>query len=117
MRVEVYYNLHKGCLSYRQPGGRVKHADTIALRDATFVVQPAGRERVRREKRKNVHAFVRGQLVDVDMPYSMADVMAAITYNPYRCDTFVYAGTTEPVHSAERVIIDDKHIMEIADAT
>jgi hypothetical protein len=88
---------------------------SVALRDATFVVQPAGRERVRREGRKNVHAFVRGKLVDVDLVYSMADVKAAITYNPYLCETFVYAGTTEPVHSAERVIIDDKLIMEMAD--
>lgn len=114
MRVEVYYNLHKQCLSYRRPGGRVQHADSIALRDATFTVQPAGRERVLREGRKNVHAFVRGELVDVDFPYSMADVKAAITYNPFLYDTFVYAGTTEPVRSAERVIIDGNQIMEVA---
>ena len=60
-RVEVYRNLHNDKLSVRYGGKVVGHVDSIWLRDATFAVQPAGRDRVRREKKKNVHAFVRGK--------------------------------------------------------
>jgi hypothetical protein len=55
MRVQVYYNLHKRCLSVRHRGKVIKHAKSVILRDASFRVQPAGRERVLKQKRKNVH--------------------------------------------------------------
>ena len=47
-----------------------------------------GREKVLREKRKNVHAFVKGYLqdaenVDTDRPATQ------VTYNPYKYETFV----------------------------
>lgn len=35
----------------------------VVLRDVDLRVQPAGRERARREGRKNVHAYVRGTVV------------------------------------------------------
>jgi hypothetical protein len=63
MRVEVYYNLHKKCFSIRHKGIVISHANTVKLADVTFVVRKAGRERVLREKKKNVHAFVRGNLL------------------------------------------------------
>ncbi len=66
MRVQVYWNLHKDCWSVvalegDQKGRVVTHADKVLLRGATFSVQPAGNAKVRREKKKNVHAFVRGE--------------------------------------------------------
>ena len=64
MRVQVYYNLHKRCLSIRHRGKVIKHAKSVILRDASFRVQPAGRERVLKQKRKNVHAYVAGELVE-----------------------------------------------------
>ena len=65
-RVEVYRNLNFGCFSVRALGGKHKglvidHVIQITLENAEFVVQPAGNRRVRDEKRKNVHAFVRGE--------------------------------------------------------
>jgi len=67
--VDVYRNLRPGygtpCWSIRDPkSGRVLgHATDLELEDPTFIVSAAGRERVRREGRKNVHAVVRGTLV------------------------------------------------------
>ena len=63
IRMECYFNLHKQCLSARPMGGRVQHYRWLNMRDVTFAVQPAGRAKVLKERRKNVHAFVRG-LVD-----------------------------------------------------
>ncbi len=67
MKVEVYWNFHRKLFSIRAAEGREKgrviaHAYHVTLWGAEFRVSAAGRERVRREKRKNVHAVVRGTL-------------------------------------------------------
>ena len=88
--VEVYRNLHKQCLSVRQ-GGIVRcHAkDGICLKDAKFVVSEKGREKVRREKKKNVHAFVRGFVCNPRETDGLLDFgWDSIFYNPYTCDFF-----------------------------
>jgi hypothetical protein len=56
------------------------------MRDCKFVVRPAGREKVRREGRKNVHAFVRGYIVEAS---GALNTPILVTYNPYKHDTFV----------------------------
>jgi|LauGreDrversion4_2_1035121.scaffolds.fasta_scaffold01004_15 hypothetical protein len=113
--VEVYYNLHKKRLSYRRPGGKVQHTDAIALRDVRFAVQPAGRDRVRATGRKNVHAFVRGYLVDVDLPsLTIGSGCKPITYNPYLHETFVYRSDKKAVLFADRVFIEGPYIWEVA---
>ena len=62
-RIEVYRNLHNDTFSIRRNGKVVKHLanwQSIFLKDVKFAVQPAGREKGRREGKKNVHAFIRG---------------------------------------------------------
>ena len=96
--IEVYRNLHKkkqgriGCWSVRQAGKVVAHTPYILLRDAKFVVQPAGREKVLREQRKNVHAFVKGYLVHAREADKLIEPIqwteSAITYNPYEYPYF-----------------------------
>lgn len=102
MKTQVYFNLHKRKLSVRQKGKVIEHTDMVLLKNATFHVQPAGREKVLREKRKNVHAYVSGERVCVASFSSMAD---RIAYNPYKWKTFVNAETEEPVHSRDIVRI------------
>ena len=97
-RVEVYRNLHKNCYSVRALTGENKgrvidHVRSITLKDATFVVQPAGRDRVLREKRKNVHAFVRGYVTDESITHGMR-----VRYDPYLNDAFVI---TRPMWSKD----------------
>ena len=62
-RVKVYYNLNLDCLSVidAETGLLYCHAHRVELHDAKFRVQEAGRQRVLREKRKNVHAYVVGK--------------------------------------------------------
>lgn len=65
-RVEVYRNLTRGCLSVRHRGRVVYHLEEhedITLEDCKLVVQPAGRQRVLDEGRKNVHAYISGTLM------------------------------------------------------
>ena len=91
MRVEVYFNLHKKLWSVRDlsTGLVVGHVDEIAIKDPSFAVQPAGRRKVLREGRKNVHAFVRGERIE--RPQLTADDVwfgsNPVYYNPYKCCT------------------------------
>jgi hypothetical protein len=113
IRVEVYWNLHKRLFSVRALEGEnkgrvIEHSYGVRLTDAKFVSQPAGRERVRREGVKNVHAFVRGRRLNYDGDESLRHgaTTKGITYNPYKYDTFVEVGTEKPVHHASMVLMD-----------
>jgi hypothetical protein len=119
-RVETYYNLHKHCLSFREPGERVSHARAMVLNNVKFAVQPAGRAKVLTDKRKNVHAFVRGdmmwvaglndQLEDYTNTNMKRQQYPKIRYNPYESESFVLVDTGLPIKSATQVVIIDKNI-------
>ncbi|QLG30003.1 hypothetical protein HUG10_20570 (plasmid) [Halorarum halophilum] len=110
MKVDVYQNLHMDCLSvrsrepYERYGRVIAHVDEIVLRDVDFVVQPAGRERVRDEGRKNVHAFARGNWFDEadrDDAFIEGEPTRFVVYNPYVYNHFVFSGTKRPIESAD----------------
>ena len=63
-KVMVYYNLHKHTFSVTYNSKVIMHADYVKLGDVEFRVRKGGKERVRSEKAKNVHAFVIGKLLD-----------------------------------------------------
>jgi hypothetical protein len=108
-RVMVYYNLHKHTFSVQKNGIVVFHADYLKLKDVEFRVRVGGKEKVRKEKSKNVHAFVIGILEDFceypceEMPEE--PVGEIITYNPYLYDSFVFRKTKEPVYNANEVVM------------
>ena len=108
MKVDIYYNLHKHCLSVRHKGLVVNHAQDIALENVKFVVSQAGRRRVLEEKRKNVHAFVRGEIRAMDVCDS--EPGHVIKYNPYKYNSFVTEDGT-PVKGAKKVAIFGKKIL------
>jgi hypothetical protein len=117
MRVQVYRNLNNGLISIQDlsTGLVLGHASAIDLQEANFIVREAGRQQVIREQRKNVHAFVRGKVIDVrnfkpfkgrgegiedDSPYawmnstklqrgSMLVTTTRVSYNPYKAPHFV----------------------------
>ena len=102
-KVRVYRNLHKGCLSVQQ-GGLVKcHADNVVLRDFKTIVNPKGQERVRREKAKNVHAFIEGFVVDAKESWKgMLDFRwSECYYNPYKTDHWTDSENGNYIESGE----------------
>lgn len=106
-RVMVYYNLHKHTFSVTYQNKVILHADYVKLGDVEFRVRPGGKQRVRDEKSKNVHAFVIGNLIDYcefpceEIPDEPNDMI--VTYNPYKHDSFVIKSTEEPIYHAEEV--------------
>ena len=117
MRVEVYFNLHKYTWSVRQcsTGRVILHTDKVHIRNPEFVVRKAGRERVLREGKKNVHAFVRGEITyfdDFDPDYLGYSL---VSYNPYKHDTFVDVCDVTPVRTAKRAILQIQPSMIVGD--
>lgn len=103
-RAFIYWNLHKHCYSVKGcRSGRVfAHAQAVRITDAAFAVSEAGRQRVLRERSKNVHAGVRGT---VEVNPASADLRGwtKVTYNPYKYDSFVRASDERPVVGADEV--------------
>lgn len=124
MHVEVYRNLHNGKLSVRDHKTKrvLAHCDEVTLAGVAFKVSQAGRERVLRERRKNVHALVCGKLLEyrgaepykgrsiADHVWQWADGIKRtaiignrkVVYNPYKYRSFV---TPDTYYGAIRVAV------------
>lgn len=106
-KVMVYYNLHKHTFSVTYQNKVIMHCDYVKLGDVEFRVRQGGKQKVRNEKTKNVHAFVIGDLLDYceypcnNIPEPSSELV--VTYNPYKHDTFVIKSNDEPIFSAEEV--------------
>ncbi len=104
MKIKAYFNLHKKIFSVQHNGLVIGHADHLTISSPQFKVSEAGRQRVLRDKRKNVHAFVIGEVADDWKSLPDNDLQGeAITYNPYKYSTFVKRADESPVHAAASV--------------
>jgi hypothetical protein len=121
MSIEIYFNLHKKVFSIRHKGKVIDHATTVTVLNPKFVVQPAGRAKVLRDRVKNVHAFVRTDsqwtteklywlveqyLSKVDLKDDLPSCIPTthverVKYNPYMADTFVSCATGDAIHEAD----------------
>lgn len=107
MKVMVYYNLNKHTFSVTHNSKVIMYADYVKLKDVEFRVRQGGKEKVRSEKRKNVHAFVIGELLEYsifpskDIPTPSSNEI--ITYDPYKYDSFVFKSNGEPVFHAKEI--------------
>jgi hypothetical protein len=109
MKVFIYRNLHKKCYSVRCETTKrvIAHVNKIQLENCLFKVSATGRERVRRERKKNVHAGVVGEWNgDVWGNYD-TKASVKVTYNPYLYDTFVLTESKQPIKNALIVELDE----------
>ena len=115
MKCFVYFNLHKRCFSVKalegpNKGRVIAHADAVYMEDCVFKVSEAGRQRVLREQRKNVHAGVVGVVRYFprwDAEKSDPSNYVGVKYNPYKYRTFVKADNPAiPVASADMCWLD-----------
>ncbi len=104
-KVFVYFNLHKKKWSVKslKTGLVIAHCDNVLLRDCKFKVSERGRQRVLKERVKNVHAGVVGILTSsVDTHFIDTD---AVTYNPYKYETFVKCTNLVPIYNSNEVLM------------
>ncbi|MBV9125686.1 MAG: hypothetical protein JO112_20240 [Planctomycetes bacterium] len=111
-------NLHREVMVYRNLRGRsigkrwsimqdglvVGHAGDVTIKEARFVVREAGRQRVIRDKRKNVHAFVAGKLT----PTWYGGDFEGVSYDPYTRDCFFSLYDGRAVYTADFVSLGAK---------
>jgi len=133
MRVEVYFNLPKKVWSVRDlaTGLVVEHVNEITIENPVFSVQPAGRAKVIKEGRKNVHAVVRGTRVTDDQVDANANAVS-VGYNPYKCcaacgtlelcagldtcrATFITKPEGVPIHTADMATLSGKNVTAYID--
>lgn len=102
VKVFVYRNLHKKCYSVRCEKTKkvIAHVNKIKLVNCSFKVSKAGRARVLKEKKKNVHAGVVGLWNGDRWGYFVTETSDKVTYNPYLYDTFVFAESKQPIENA-----------------
>jgi len=137
VRVHVYRNLrHQDQLAWSVVAnegptrGRVLEVvSAVPVKDATFVVREGGRQRVLREQSKNVHAFIRGQMVR-SAPLGCEPKLASpgamllrrrsairVSYDPYLHGHFFVVETGEPIASAPLVAATADGVFAVADAS
>jgi len=104
-KVRVYWNLHKKCYSVQDcaTGRVIDHRSAITMIDVDFTVRNGGKERVRKEGRKNVHAFIVGRVSISKGTACITRGAKKVTYNPYKHDTFVTVDDEHPVTDAHIV--------------
>jgi len=116
---DLHVNLNTGGLSVlgtKKPyyGKVVKHCDTARVYNPTLRVRQGGNARAVKEKRRNVHAFVRGVAdtaanVEAELKSSRYRV---IRYNPFMHDYFFDAENEKKVIGGEIAVLKGK-IMKI----
>jgi hypothetical protein len=149
MKVEVYRNLHNGKYSIKSLTGPSKglvvaHADEVWIDQPEFRVSQSGRARVLKERKKYVHAVVRGYLSNWSgretnpakhgqLPtghhddiygrshrnYEVQQIQEwgkSFTYNPFKYDSFVTADADEqPIHTGYQAVLSTKCGCLVAD--
>ena len=104
--VRVYRNLHSKSehtkYSIKQNNLVIGHTNDLLLENCTLEVNKNGQERVRREKKKYVHAYVKGYIPKGQI---RAISYGQVTYNPYQDDGFKVNGII--THNASLIHIQD----------
>jgi len=113
----IYRNLTKKGVWYsiRQGNVVVAHAQRLCVSNCKFLVNQKGRERVVRNKKKEVHAFIKGKYSTSGMGTTASenDLRAVIRYNPYYNTSFICENlTVKPfeVKGASFCICDEKGV-------
>jgi hypothetical protein len=125
-KARVYRNLRKNTFSIQKKtnkGWRVFcHLDELILSNVEFKIYEAGRSRVLKEKKKNVHAFVVGDITLSETKnyfgqqfyycpiylneYDYERGFKSFTYNPYNSNHFQDRRTGENLTKAKYVLLD-----------
>lgn len=101
--VDVYRNLHNNLFSIRdrKSGLVVAHGEGFKIHDAITKVSEAGRQRVIKEGRRNVHAYITG-VYGGELEQEAID---EVYYQPFKQNCFTING--EPVTQLEAVLFTE----------
>lgn len=112
LTTRIYRNLNTGTMSLQQKINKswlvVGHVTNVAIEYPTFHISKAGKNRVIREKRKNVHAWAEGKLIGITADSSNLE---EIYYCPYNSDSFSWKKTGESIKSSSLLVVIDNKVL------
>lgn len=100
----IYRNLRTGGFSVKYKGIVIDHSDSILATNVEFRISELGRQRVIREKRKNVHAYAAAESYRKSEKIKV-DKLDKVTYNPYLDKKFKFNG--KEINTARKVIFKE----------
>lgn len=112
MQVRCHRNLNRDCWSIVNPktGRVIQHTKQVLMNNCRFIVRPGGNRRARAQKRRNVHAYVAGEIATRET--WKAGKMWRVRYNPFEVETFVlvkpYQNSKKPIQASYQVMLDDQ---------
>ena len=102
MRVRVYRNLTKKCISVQSTKTNlvIMHSDAVSLRDCKFIIRKGGGE-----KKNDIRAFIVGEIDDVYNPPDGVNRLGVrqANFNPKKFDCFYDVLTQERIMRASQV--------------
>lgn len=108
-RYYIYRNLRTGGFSVRYCGRVIDRLHTFTAEGVEFRVNEKGRQKVIKDRQKNVHAFVVADKYTVEkypiLTVDEVDRMIRITYNPYTDTQFKCHGFN--FYSARKIIFQN----------
>jgi hypothetical protein len=106
--VRVYYNLkqHNWSIQDRRTGRVIDHLALLTIRNAKFVVRPAGHAKVNMTGVKNVHSFVVGEWDGTNyVPEWDSSTHKRVRYNPFQMRHFIVVDTAQRAFKADEVVM------------
>ena len=115
VNVLVHWHFHKKLWSITDARTRrvVAHVASLLLLNATCKVSMAGRIRVLRQKRKNVHAWLQGKVAAINFPRTVGmshKGLRPVKYNPYTAGYFYYVRTKKKATSTPMAILQNNEV-------
>jgi hypothetical protein len=117
LQTKIYRNLGNGLMSLTQQINKswilVGHTDSVAIEYPKFYVSEAGRQRVLKDRRKNVHAWATGRL----LPSTglVLPSLKQVYYCPYTQPNFTWLDSKEPIASADLLVVIDNQVFCASD--
>jgi len=120
IKFRIYRNLHKGNFSIQsyiqeKSGYRVTDRVTSAIiEDCSFRVYESGRQKVLRERKKNVHAYVESKSYRHIQGEVDVTNLREIYYNPYNHEYFIYKDTGEEVKEVRKILTYKNKLYDVS---
>lgn len=116
--VRVFRNWKRGCYNIMQNGRLVACARQVRLAGVEFRVRETGRRRMLRLRRRNVHAYAIGWLLDHVSPNERRSLEPVAGrgafYDPWRFSSFVDGESQRPVRHAGLAQLDESGVTYVS---
>ena len=114
----IYRNLNKGGFSVKHRGLVIANMHRFTADDVEFRVSEASRKRAVRQGQRNVHAYMVSERMPIGLHWKDETVekhvdendMKPVYYHPLETETFVIAGTSDPVTQAEHIVAANEKV-------